>query len=250
VTIRTNFANWYSFYRTRMLMMKSATGRAFAGIGSGYRVGFITINPGSPVSSSKYLAIADFDATHKSNWYTKLYAQSAGGLTPLRQALSRAGRHFSGIQTGINSGMTGDPMQYSCQQNFTILTTDGYWNSSAGIQLDGTAIGNHDGNISTTPRPLFDGSTTTTIERVTSVNEFLSTSGCSSGRRRVRATTTVTNTPISPAGSPSSSSNSTTNQTTNTQNSVTTVYFLFSLFSFSSIISAFEKIIFSFILFL
>ena len=204
---RTNFANWYSFYRTRLLMMKSATGRAFAGIGSGYRVGFITINPGSPVSSTKYLAIADFDATQKSNWYTKLYAQSAGSSTPLREALSRAGRHFAGIQSGINSGMTGDPMQYSCQQNFTILTTDGYWNGNAGIQLNGTAIGNHDGNISTTPRPLFDGSTATTIERVTSVNEFYSTSGCSSGRRRVRATTTITNTPISPAGSPSSSSN-------------------------------------------
>jgi type IV pilus assembly protein PilY1 len=203
---RTNFANWYSFYRTRMLMMKSATGRAFAGIGSGYRVGFITINPGSPVSSSKYLAISDFNATQKSNWYSKLYAQNPGSGTPLREALARAGRHFAGIQTGINSGMTGDPMQYSCQQNFTILTTDGYWNGNAGIQLDGTAIGNHDGNISTTPRPLFDGSTTTTIERVTSVNEFLSTSGCSSGRRRVRATTTVTDTPISPAGSPSSSS--------------------------------------------
>ncbi len=194
---RTNFANWYSFYRTRLLMMKSATGRAFAGIGSGYRVGFITINPGNPVSSTKYLAIADFDATQKSNWYTKLYSQSANSSTPLRQALARAGRHFAGIQTGINDGMTGDPMQYSCQQNFTILTTDGYWNGSAGIQMDGTAIGNHDGNISTTPRPLFDGSTATTIERVTSVNEFYSTSGCFGGRKRVRAATTITNTPIS-----------------------------------------------------
>jgi len=209
---RTNFANWYSFYRTRLLMMKSATGRAFAGIGSGYRVGFITINPGNPVSSTKYLAIADFDATQKSNWYTKLYSQSAGSSTPLRQALARAGRHFAGIQTGINSGMTGDPMQYSCQQNFTILTTDGYWNGSAGIQLDGTSIGNHDGNISTTPRPLFDGSTTTTSTRVTSVNEFYSTSGCSGSRKRVRATTTITTTPTSPPGSPSSSS-STSNVT-------------------------------------
>jgi len=209
---RQNFANWYSFYRTRMLMMKSATGRAFVSIGSGYRVGFITINPGSPVSSSRYLAISDFDATQKSNWYTKLYAQGVTGSTPLREALSRAGRHYAGIQTGINSGMTGDPVQYSCQQNFTFLTTDGYWNGNEGIKLDGTSIGNHDGNISITPRPLFDGSTTTTISRTTSVNEFYSTSGCSSGRQRVRATTTTTDTPVSPPGSPSSSS-STSNVT-------------------------------------
>ena len=209
---RQNFANWYSYYRTRLLMMKSATGRAFVSIGSGYRVGFITINPGSPVSSSRYLAISDFDATQKTNWYSKLYSQGVTGSTPLREALSRAGRHFAGIQTGINSGMTGDPIQYSCQQNFTFLTTDGYWNGNEGIKLDGTSIGNHDGNISTTPRPLFDGSITTTTSRTTSVNEFYSTSGCSSGRQRVRATTTITDTPVSPPGSPSSSS-STSNVT-------------------------------------
>lgn len=204
---RTNFANWYSYYRTRLMMMKSATGRSFAGINSAYRVGFITINPGIPVSSSRYLAISDFDATQKSNWYSKLYSQSTSGSTPLREALSRAGRHFAGIQTGINDGMTGDPIQYSCQQNFTFLTTDGYWNGNPGIQLDGTAIGNHDANISTTPRPLYDGSTTTVTDRVTTVTEFYSTSGCSSGRQKIRATTSVTNTPVSPSGSASTSSN-------------------------------------------
>ena len=33
------------------------------------------------------------------------------------------------MQDGINNGMTGDPVQFSCQQNFTIMTTDGYWNA-------------------------------------------------------------------------------------------------------------------------
>ena len=47
----TNFANWYAYYRTRMQMMKTAAGRAFLPIDDTYRVGFITINPGSPVSS-------------------------------------------------------------------------------------------------------------------------------------------------------------------------------------------------------
>jgi type IV pilus assembly protein PilY1 len=35
---RTNYANWYSYYRTRMLMMKTAVSRAFASIGDHYRV--------------------------------------------------------------------------------------------------------------------------------------------------------------------------------------------------------------------
>ena len=48
-------------------MMRSATGRAFVTLTDAYRVGFITINPGSPVSSAKYLTINDFTATHKAN---------------------------------------------------------------------------------------------------------------------------------------------------------------------------------------
>lgn len=160
---RTNFANWYSYYRTRINMMKAAASRAFVQLGSQYRVGFITINPGSPVSSDRYVAITDFDSTQKTAWWKTLFQQQAGGGTPLRQALSRAGRHFAGYQNGINQGMTGDPVQYSCQQNFTILTTDGYWNGAGGVQLDGTsAIGNFDGTLSdpNSPRPMWDGSTT------------------------------------------------------------------------------------------
>ncbi len=200
---RQNFANWYSYYRTRMQLMKSATGRAFVGIGEGYRVGFITINPGDPVLSSRYLAIGDFTATQKSNWFTKLYAQGTDGSTPLREALSRAGRHFAGIQTGINNGMTGDPMQYSCQQNFSILTTDGYWNGNSGQTLvNNTAIGNHDGNIATNPRPMFDGSMTTTGSTRVKREEVKAQFDCSSGRTRIRLIQTTLVTPIAPTPGP------------------------------------------------
>ena len=215
---RQNFANWYSFYRTRMLLMKSATGRAFVGIGEGYRVGFITINPvtsGSSVSSSRYLAIADFSASHKSNWFAKLYAQFPDGNTPLREALARAGRHFAGIQTGINSGMTGDPMQYSCQQNFTILTSDGYWNSNAGRQLDDSLIGNHDGNISVTPRPLYDGSVETVSNRRYRYEEVRDRFNCSSGQTRIRLITTTLVTPVSPKAGSESVTNTSQSYITN-----------------------------------
>jgi len=147
----TNFSNWYTYYRTRMQMMKSAAGRAFYPLDDRYRVGFITINPGSSsVSSDKYLKIDKFEGSHKESWYEKFYAQSPGGLTPLRQALSRVGRHYAGKTNGINAGMTDDPIQYSCQKNFALLTTDGYWNSSAGQDLTGGSIGNQDNTDSTT----------------------------------------------------------------------------------------------------
>ncbi|MGQ0579664.1 MAG: hypothetical protein ACT4PQ_12260, partial [Betaproteobacteria bacterium] len=132
-----NFANWYQYYRTRMAMMKTATGRAFLPIDDRYRVGFITINPGSPVLSTansasdhRYLPISTFNSTQKGDFYDILYDQGDHGSTPLRQALSRVGRHYAGVTTGINSGMPQDPITHSCQQNFALLTTDGYWNDS------------------------------------------------------------------------------------------------------------------------
>lgn len=199
-----NFANWYSYYRQRLMMMKAAGGRAFQALSNKYRVGFITINPNNPVSTDKFLPIADFDATtQRPAWYTILYAQSSNGSTPLREALSRVGRYFAGEKDSINAGMIDDPatttkpdpVQYSCQQNFAILTTDGYWNGNSGRLLDDTSMGstsNFDGNFSEldannpagakfaiSPRPIFDGATETrsTIDKE---NEYrTSSSGCS-----------------------------------------------------------------------
>ena len=133
----TNFANWYAYYRTRMQMMKSSAGRAFVSLGNDYRVGFVTLNPGNNPSGQspsgyEYVPVSDFDATHKSTWYTRFYGIDPNSGTPLREALSRVGRYYAGITSGINSSMTDDPMQYSCQQNISILTTDGFWNGNSG----------------------------------------------------------------------------------------------------------------------
>jgi len=133
-----NFANWHSYYRSRMNIMKTASGQAFSSVRDNFRVGFLTINPGkdgdtpNPVVPAKYLKIARFDQAHKDAWYKLFYGQTTNGSTPLRSALARAGRHFAGITTDINNGMAEDPLEYSCQQNFALLTTDGYWNDSSG----------------------------------------------------------------------------------------------------------------------
>jgi type IV pilus assembly protein PilY1 len=152
-----NFANWYTFYRNRLALMKTATGRAFLSIDNRYRIGFITINPNDPVTASKFLAVDAFEpgaGLQKQNWYTKLYAQNTNGSTPLREALSRVGRYYAGrvgasASGTINEGMgTADPMQYSCQQNFALLTTDGYWNGSGGQNLSGSGVGTPDSSNS------------------------------------------------------------------------------------------------------
>jgi type IV pilus assembly protein PilY1 len=147
-----NFANWFTYYRTRVLLMKTVAGHAFTALDDRYRVGFVAINPND---SNYYLKIDKFTPAHKAAWYDKFYKCPHQSGTPLKQALARVGRHFAGKQDGINSVLIDDPIQYSCQQNFAILTSDGYYGSEPGVQLDGTTdIGNQD-NVPDTTTPFF-----------------------------------------------------------------------------------------------
>jgi type IV pilus assembly protein PilY1 len=149
----TNFANFYAYYRTRMQMMKSAAGQAFSKLDNRYRIGFSTINQ----SASKYLAMAPFDVTQKTNWYAKFYAINPGNSTPLREALSTAGRYFAGKKPG--AVMTDDPMEYACQQNYELITTDGYWNGtdSAVKEIDGTTTMRNYDNVDSGASKRSDG---------------------------------------------------------------------------------------------
>jgi len=151
----TNFANWYTYYRTRMQAMKTAASLAFKPIDSRYRVGFITIQ------STSYLPINKFDAgvgSQKEQWYSKLFGIAPDNGTPLRSALSLVGRIYAGKKP-IGSS---DPVQYSCQQNFALLTTDGYWNTDTDADVKDVAgtgqVGNKDGGTSVA-RPMNEGPT-------------------------------------------------------------------------------------------
>lgn len=189
-----NFANWYTYYRTRISFLKSAASLAFTPLTDTYRVGFITVSPkGDPhadsgILSDRFLGVKDFDVAQRQLWFTKLFSQTPGGTSPAREGLARVGRYYAGLQDGINTNMPAqgvyDPIQYSCQRNFTIMTTDGYWNAQAesdytgtmfggGVRLDGkTKVGQQDGDYIgsmaeghcpiTDPycrRPVFDGNT-------------------------------------------------------------------------------------------
>lgn len=164
---RTNFANWYSYYSTRINMMKTATGLAFKPLGTNYRVGFGTMNNNG---GSMFINLDTFDmgsppspSSQRALWYQKLYSTTANNSTPLLGALAKVGLMYAHKlpSNSFNGVAANDPIQYSCQQNFTILSTDGFWNSQSGnVQLDNaTPVGEQDG---TETRPMYDGATTTT----------------------------------------------------------------------------------------
>lgn len=145
----TNYANWWAYYRTRIQTMKTAASLAFKDVGDDFRVGFMTLNS----ASSRSLDFGTFNTAHKAAWYTKLFTSPTSGGTPLRSALSRAGRIYANKDTV--SGVFSDPIQYECQQNFSLLTTDGFWNGAGGYKVDGSGMTNQDGG--STPRPFYEG---------------------------------------------------------------------------------------------
>jgi type IV pilus assembly protein PilY1 len=143
----TNFANWWAYYRTRMQTMKSGVSRSFAVVDDTRRVGFATIN----LTNQAFVNISDFDVTQKQAWFSKMLGTIPSGGTPLRGALSRAGRLFGGKMSTFNGVSVVDPVQLSCQRNFTILSTDGFWNEAGNdnwFDLSGsTLVGDRDANL-------------------------------------------------------------------------------------------------------
>ncbi|WP_020167435.1 MULTISPECIES: pilus assembly protein [Methylotenera] len=144
----TNYANWYTYYRTRTLMMKTSTSLAFKDIGDDFRVGFMATS----AVPARSLNFARFNTNQKTLWYAKLFSTPSDKSTPLRGALSRAGLIYANKSTG--GSVFSDPVEYECQQNFALLTTDGFWNvgdetSSYGpYGLTGTEVGNLDSGTS------------------------------------------------------------------------------------------------------
>jgi len=192
-TVQQNYANWYSYYRTRRLMMRTAAGRAFSTLGSNYRVGFTTISDTGVVNlTNKFVDIGDFDTGKKTDFYTSLYTATGSSNTPLRGALSKVGRYFANKA----SGQTYDPMQYSCQRNFAILSTDGYWNTGTETSSYGpykitsnTGVGQQDG---AEVKPMHDGAaavvTTVTTTTTTQQERVVTSNRATTNYRRYRWT--------------------------------------------------------------
>lgn len=136
-----NFATWFSYHRSRSKMAKAGASEAFGKLGNNMRVGFRTIwnrnNFDIPVGDGNS---GIFEGESKQTWFSRLHSAVASGSTPLQGALQSAGEYYTGSSsTGPYGPESGDD-QLQCRQNFTILTTDGYWNNQANY----TAVGEQD----------------------------------------------------------------------------------------------------------
>jgi len=179
---KLNFAQWYSFYRTRALASMSAAMRAITSLKTN-EVRFAwqainTTNCGSFGTTCKDSYNTDHEnrirpldalksgsttVSHRTDFYNWLQHYKVDGGTPLRGALTRVGEYFR--TSGQDSPYAEDPYisqgtELACRKNFHILFTDGLWNQDSGFSsggnLDSISTDLPDGKTYTSRAPYRD----------------------------------------------------------------------------------------------
>jgi len=168
-----NFANWFTYYRTRSLTMAASLGHAILATPPNTRLGYGLLN--QPISSvdgrdtpTIVRGVRPFNGDDKIAFFAFLYsdqfiAPQGANSTPLRRALSAAGVYYSRPDDrgpwGENPGRNGG-VQAPCRRCITLLVTDGTWNDAGpGALLDTAADGDWDGkNLNEITGPARPGS--------------------------------------------------------------------------------------------
>lgn len=136
--IQQNVANWYQYHRRRSYVAKSAVASVVAG-NSGFRYGMSLINDYGDLFVEVPAAGTLSYATHNSTMMSALYTHDwDSNGTPLRRGLERVGRYYDKYYASY-----ADPIISACQQNYSVLFTDGFWNGSSPYT---SAISDEDGD--------------------------------------------------------------------------------------------------------
>ena len=118
-------ANWYQYYRRRTHVMRAAVGLVVDDLPE-YRFGVGHINELTLNYPIPNTVITDYLANNKKMLDVLYSADRTATGTPLRRGLGWAGEYLSGKVGGLPS-----PIIESCQKNFTLLFSDGFWNGGA-----------------------------------------------------------------------------------------------------------------------
>ena len=151
---KKNYANWYTYYRKREYVAKRALSEIITNSNS--RMGLATLHNNNSVGTEVKdvddisLPIDTAAKANKLKLKKNLFRIYSSGGTPLRQTLKKAGDYFEVGKAPSSSlfGKTPNPTSPildadsggECQQNFSILMSDGTWNGSS------PSVGNTDKN--------------------------------------------------------------------------------------------------------
>lgn len=137
--VKNNAANWFEYSRRRSFVAKGAIAHVMQDLDK-LRYG-LNVTSATGDISNLFVNIPSTPpyTAHNTSLVNSLYsyAWSQQG-TPLRQALQRVGKYFKGE---LASPHDVNPITESCQRNFSIMLTDGYWNGA-----DPVSVNNQDGD--------------------------------------------------------------------------------------------------------
>ena len=158
--VQQNFANWFSYGRSRILAARNGVGQAFARQESDFRLAYGAINEANNdidgvTMDTLVRGTRTFEGQDREDFFTFLYEHPIPQEgTPTRTALEDAGDYFERSDDGNpwnEEPASSDGEDLECRQAYTILTTDGFWNETdPGVgNTDGTQgplINNPDGD--------------------------------------------------------------------------------------------------------
>lgn len=155
-----NFANWFQYYRSRILTARAGIGRAFSKQSDKMRVGFAALNKGCSTTAFGGLCtlesidggdprfpggstvlesgVRSFSGQDRNHFFDTLYTfPISGHATPARYALGVVGSYFERSdnqgpwsETPGTASNESRSEHLSCRQNYNILLTDGERNGS------------------------------------------------------------------------------------------------------------------------
>jgi type IV pilus assembly protein PilY1 len=179
-----NYANWYTYYRTRLFAAIAVVSQTLAGMTSPsqqqLRIGYGRINlfpgafdPWNPtgsavssvppvdgigVSGALVRGVRPFvsGTAERQAMFDWMFSLAPMGATPLRESVDVVGRYFTSTSDrgpwadypGTGGGRQGAD-QLACRRNYYVLATDGEWTNISGVQPIISASGPLDFSSST-----------------------------------------------------------------------------------------------------
>lgn len=144
---RQNYANWFVYHRSRMLLARASVAEAFWSIKEDkLRVGWGYINkPATTVDGEigtriVVTGVRDFSNTRKDDLFSFIRTLTPNGSTPLQEAMIGVGNYYKTAGPWADNPADlsiGKPKD--CRRAYHMLITDGLWNGTPSF-----SVGNYD----------------------------------------------------------------------------------------------------------
>ena len=157
-----NFANWFTYYRNKLLAAKAAISQTFAVIPGEVRLGYgllsITKSAANVVDGEQtgvlIKGVRPFNGTGRGDFYNWLLNLKANlTSTPLRRAMIEVGNYYMRKDDagpwGETPGGASSAAHKICRRALHLLVTDGAWNDAKATALTGVKTGPGDQSVAT-----------------------------------------------------------------------------------------------------